>query len=247
MAAYTYSASQSLGEGWGDQVTSAYSAMNYSKDGSNVAELGHSGFVPPHRLIANISYSVKEGRWGRSTFSIFYEGYNHCYVGNYSYSRMSYTIANPSGYALANDYGTQQMIYIPTKDDLAEMTFVDAANKEAFANFVASDKYLSKHRGEYMKRGAIAAPWQSRFNFKFTQDFHFPVADQIHTIQVGLDINNVANLLNKNWGLTDRISGDRILTYNPDSKTYTYNEQTWSKYASTYNTWNMLLSVRYFF
>lgn len=247
MAAYTYSASQSLGEGWGDQVTSAYSAMNYSKDGSNVAELGHSGFVPPHRFIANISYSVKEGRWGRSTFSIFYEGYNHCYVGNYSYSRMSYTIANPSGYALANDYGTQQMIYIPTETDLAEMTFVDAANKEAFANFVASDKYLSKHRGEYMKRGAIAAPWQSRFNFKFTQDFNFAVADQIHTIQVGLDINNVANLLNRNWGLTDRISGDRILTYNPDSQTYTYNEQTWSKYASTYNTWNMLLSVRYFF
>ena len=247
MAAYTYSDSQTLGEGWGDQVSSAYSAMNYSKDGSNVAELGHSGFVPPHRFIANISYSVNEGRWGTSTFGLFYEGYNLCYVGNYSYSRLSYTISNPSGYALADDYGAQQMIYIPTEADLAQMTFADAANKEAFAEFVASDKYLSKHRGEYMKRGSVAAPWQSRFNFKFTQDFHFPVADQIHTIQVGLDINNVANLLNKNWGLTDRVNSDRVLTYDTKTQTYTYTPREWSKYASTYNTWNMLLSVRYFF
>ena len=246
MAAYTYSASQSLGEGWGDQVTSAYSAMNYGKDGSNVAELGHSGFVPPHRLIANISYSVKEGRWGRSTFSLFYEGYNHCYVGGYSYSRLSYVIDDGS-YALSNDNGALQMIYIPTENDLAKMPFADAANKQAFADFVAGDKYLSKHRGEYMKRGAIAAPWQSRFNFKFTQDFNFAVADQIHTIQVGLDINNVANLLNRNWGLTDRISADNILSFDKESQTYTYKEQTWSKYAGTYNTWNMLLSVRYFF
>ena len=139
------------------------------------------------------------------------------------------------------------MIYIPTEADLAQMTFADAANKEAFAEFVASDKYLSKHRGEYMKRGSVAAPWQSRFNFKFTQDFHFPVADQIHTIQVGLDINNVANLLNKNWGLTDRVNSDRVLTYDTKTQTYTYTPREWSKYASTYNTWNMLLSVRYFF
>lgn len=248
MAAYTYSNSKSLGEGWGDQVSSAYSAMNYSKDGSNVEELGYSGFVSPNRFIANISYSVNEGRWGTSTFSLFYEGYNHCYIGNYSYSRMSYTISNAyRDYALSNDYGTQQLIYIPTVEELASMPFVDEANKQAFEEFIASDKYLSKHRGEYSTRGAVVAPWQSRFNFKFTQDFHFPVAGQTHTLQVGLDINNVANLLNKNWGLTDRVDSDRLLRFDTETQTYTYMPQTWGKYANTFNTWNMLLSVRYFF
>ena len=93
----------------------------------------------------------------------------------------------------------------------------------------------------------MAAPWYSRFNFRFTQDFHFPVADQIHTIQVGLDINNVANLLNRNWGLPERVDTDRVLRYDTKTGLYTYMPQTWSKFASTYSTWNMLLSVRYFF
>ncbi len=247
MAAYTWSESQSLGEGWGDQVTSSYSALNYAKDGSNVEELGRSGYVPPHRFIANISYRVNEGKWGTSTFGLFYEGYNLCYIGDYSYSRMSYVMGDQDENALAGDSGALQLIYIPTQEELASMPFSSEDNKAAYEAFISGDKYLSKHRGEYSKRGYVAAPWYSRFNFRFTQDFHFPVADQIHTIQVGLDINNVANLLNRNWGLPERVDTDTVLRYDTDTNQYTYMPQTWSKYASTYSTWNMLLSVRYFF
>ena len=247
MAAYTWSESQSLGEGWGDQVTSSFSALNYAKDGSNVEELGRSGYVPPHRFIANISYRVNEGKWGTSTFGLFYEGYNLCYIGDYSYSRMSYVMGNQDDDALAGDSGALQLIYIPTQEELASMPFSSEDNKAAYEAFISGDRYLSKHRGEYSKRGYVAAPWYSRFNFRFTQDFHFPVADQIHTIQVGLDINNVANLLNRNWGLPERVDTDRVLRYDTETELYTYMPQTWSKFASTYSTWNMLLSVRYFF
>ena len=247
MAAYTWSESQSLGEGWGDQVTSSYSALNYAKDGSNVEELGRSGYVPPHRFIANISYRVNEGKWGTSTFGLFYEGYNLCFIGDYSYSRMSYVMGNQDDDALAGDSGALQLIYIPTQEELASMPFSSEDNKAAYEAFISGDKYLSKHRGEYSRRGYVSAPWYSRFNFRFTQDFHFPVADRIHTIQVGLDINNVANLLNRNWGLPERVNTDRVLRYDTDTKQYTYMPQTWSKFASTYSTWNMLLSVRYFF
>ena len=81
---------------------------------------------------------------------------------------------------------------------------------------------------------------------KITQDINFNTERRkTHTIQLGLDINNVANLLNSNWGLTDRLSTDSILTYKKDK--YTFTAPTWTKYNSTYSTWNMLLSVRYFF
>ena len=241
MAAYTYSGSKSAAEGIGDQVSSAYNTMTYSSMGSNTPELGHSAYVSPNRLIANISYRLDRGN-GALTFGLFYEGYNHCYVGSYSYTRYSYTMNNVTG-----DGGANNLIYIPTTDDLKNMTFKDEANKTAFNEFIEADKYLSKHRGEYSQRGGVVAPWQHRFNFKVAQDFDFRVAGKKNTIQIGLDINNLGNLLNSKWGAYDKLSGDQILKYDTKTSTYTFTEPTWSKVATVSSTWEMLLSLRWFF
>ena len=242
MAAYTYSASKSASEGIGDQVSSAYNTMTYSSMGSNVAELGHSAYVSPNRLIANVSYRIDEGSFGATTLGLFYEGYNHCYVGGYSYTRYSYTMNNVTG-----DGGANNLIYIPTTEDLAKMTFKDDANKAAFNEFIEADKYLSRNRGEYSERGGVVAPWQHRFNFKVAQDFDFRVAGRKNTIQVGLDINNLGNLLNSNWGAYDKLSGDQILKYDAKTSTYEFTAPTWSKLTTVASTWEMLLSLRWFF
>lgn len=248
MAAYTRSGSMSAAEGIGDQVSSAYNTMTYSSMGSNVAELGHSAYVSPNRLIANISYRIKEGNFGATTLGLFYEGYNHCYVGNYSYTRYSYTIGTRSGdyvNPVTNDGGALNLMYIPTDADLTEMPFADAANKEAFVNFIENDKYLSSHRGEYSERGGVVAPWQHRFNFKVAQDFDFRVAKKKNTIQVALDVNNVGNLLNSEWGTYKKLSSDNILEW--DGTNYKFIEPKWSKVTTVASTWEMLLSVRWFF
>ena len=242
MAAYTRSASKSASEGIGDQVSSAYNTMTYSSMGSNTAELGHSAFVSPNRLIANISYRIDEGSFGATTLGLFYEGYNHCYVGNYSYTRYSYTMPDVTG-----DGGAYNLVYIPTESDLKNMTFADDANRQAFDKFIENDKYLSRHRGEYSERGGVVAPWQHRFNFKVAQDFDFRVAGRKNTIQVALDVNNIGNLLNSNWGTYDRLNSDSILKYDSKTSTYTFTEPTWSKVATVASTWEMLLSLRWFF
>jgi len=248
MAAYTRSASKSASEGIGDQVSSAYNTMTYSSMGSNVAELGHSAYVSPNRLIANISYRIPEGKFGATTVGIFYEGYNHCYVGNYSYTRYSYTIGTRSGKyvnPLTGDGGALNLVYIPTEEELAAMPFASDANKKAFQRFLKEDKYMSKHRGEYSERGGVVAPWQHRFNFKVAQDFNFNVAKRQNTIQVALDINNVGNLLNNNWGVYKKLSSDNILEW--DGTSYKFIRPTWSKVTTVASTWEMLLSLRWFF
>lgn len=241
MAAYTHSSSKTVSDAIGDQISSAYNTMTYTANGSNTPELGYATYVSPNRFIANISYRIQQGRKGTTTIGLFYEGFNHCYVGSYSYSRYSYTMPNQTG-----DGGAANLIYVPTSEELKGMPFSSDSNRDEFEAFIAGDKYLSKHRGEYSTRGGAVAPWQSRFNLKITQDINFNTERRkTHTIQLGLDINNVANLLNSNWGLTDRLSTDSILTYK--SNKYTFTAPTWTKYNSTYSTWNMLLSVRYFF
>ena len=242
MAAYTYSASKSAAEGIGDQVSSAYNTMTYSSMGSNIAELGHSAYVSPNRLIANVSYRIDEGNFGATTLGLFYEGYNHCYVGSYSYTRYSYTMNNVTG-----DGGANNLVYIPTDKEVEAMPFADDENKAAFKKFLNSDKYLSSHRGQYSERGGVVAPWQHRFNFKVAQDFNFNVAKKKNTIQVALDINNLGNLLNSDWGTIQQMSSDQILKWDSKTSTYTFTQPTWNKLTTVSSTWEMLLSLRWFF
>lgn len=241
MAAYTYSNSKTVSDGIGDQVSSAYYNLTYGVNGSNVPELGYSSYVAPHRFIANISYRYRQGKRGVSTFGLFYEGYNHCFVGQYSCTRYSYVMNNVTG-----DSGANNLIYIPTSGELASMPFTSDENRADFEKFISEDRYLSRHRGEYSKRGGAVAPWQSRFNFRFTQDISFNVDRKtVHTVQIGLDINNIANLLNSGWGTSKWLNTDTILNYSNGK--YTFIRPEWTSYNSTYSTWEMLLSLRYFF
>ena len=126
------------------------------------------------------------------------------------------------------------------------MPFADPANREAYNEFIEKDSYLSKHRGEYTERGAMVAPWQHRFNFKVAQDFDFRVAKKKNTIQVALDINNVGNLFNSNWGTISKLSSDKILEWE-DGTNCKFIEPKWSKVTTVASTWEMLLSLRWFF
>ena len=240
MAAYTRSASKGIQEGYGDQVSSLFNGGNYSVNGSNHQALGNSAFVSPNRLIANLSYRLQEGKNFATTFGLFYEGFNLCYIGGYSYSRRSYVMDNVTG-----EGGSANLIWIPTDSQLSQMPFKDDENRAAFKSFIEGDKYLSAHRGEYSIRGAVAAPWLHRFNLKVAQDFVLNIANRPTTLQIGVDVLNVANLLNSNWGLVTRYDRDNILSYK--NGVYTFTAPTSVKYKSTANTWQALFSARLFF
>lgn len=239
MAAYTRSGSKSIQEGYGDQVSSLFSGGNYAVNGSNEPELGHSAFVSPNRFIANVSYRIPEGK-NSTTIGLFYEGYNHCYVGTYSYTRYSYVLGKLTG-----EGGSNNLMYIPTDAELESMPFTSDENKAAFKAFLASDSYTKNHRGEYSTRGAKVAPWQGRINLKVSHDFNFNVCGRKNTLQLGVDVLNVANLLNSDWGLTKQVKTENILNYSGGK--YTYTEPVTNSYKSTFCTWQMLLSAKWSF
>lgn len=249
MAAYTYSSAKNVIDGIGDQVTSAFSTNTFNRNGSNVPELGYASYVSPHRFLLNVGYRLAN-RNGASNFGLYYEAFRHGYIGSYSYSRYSYTMYVQSGQyqnAVTGDRGAVNLIYIPTRDELDAMPFSSEENKEAYWAFIQKDDYLSKHTGEYSKRGGVVMPWQHLLNFRFSQDFYINIGGKRNTISLGLDINNVANMLNRKWGNVKRLNTTNILGYDSSSNTYTFNEPKWSKYASTVSTWSAMFSVRYTF
>ena len=85
----------------------------------------------------------------------------------------------------------------------------------------------------------------SRINLKVAQDIIVDIAGKPTTLQIGVDINNVANLLNSNWGLCKQVSTENILDYK--NGVYTFTAPTVKTYRSTFNTWQMLFSARLFF
>ena len=135
--------------------------------------------------------------------------------------------------------------YIPTDDELAGMPFTSEENKAAYKNFLATDKYTSAHRGEYSERNGAVAPWLNRINVRVAEDFYFNVAGRKQTLEIGLDVKNVGNLINSNWGVYKQLSSNNILNY-ADGK-YTFSEPTWKNYNDLASTWQMLLSARWFF
>ncbi|MCI2081807.1 MAG: TonB-dependent receptor [Bacteroidales bacterium] len=248
MVAYTRSENQAVNDAVGDQVTSAYNTTTYNSLGSNTPELGYGTYVTPDHLVANVNYRIDYGKHFASTFGLTYEGYEYGYIGSYSYTRNSYVMGNSSSYSISNDGGAQTLLYVPTAAQLEKMVFTTDENKTAFWNFIEGNKYLKSCEGSFTKRGGEAMPWYNRLNFKFMEDFYFTAAGKKHDIQVGVDINNVANLLNPKWGNMKQMDSNYILSRANDG-TYTYNTKggIWHVYVSTYSTWSALFSIRYSF
>ena len=235
MAAYTYSNGKNVIDGIGDQVTSAFNTNTFGVNGSNSQELGYSSYVSPNRILFNVGWTWPSGKRSTETIGLYYEGFNHAYIGSYSYTRYSYTMTtNVNG-----DGGANSLIYIPTETELSEMPFVSEENAEDFNQFIMQDKYLNNHRGEYAERGGAIAPWRHTFNFKYERTIKFNGGEKL---SFGIDVNNIANLIYRGWGNMQRLSSSDILKW--DGSKYEFTNPTWSEYASTYSTWSAALNVR---
>ena len=238
MAAYTYSEGMNVTDGIGDQITSAFQTNSFGVNGSNSHEMGYSSYVSPNRVLFNMGWTWAIGSRALETLGFYYEGFNHCYVGSYSYTRYSYTMtSNVNG-----DGGANSLAYIPTESELAAMPFVSDDNRNEFNDFIKADKYLSAHRGEYAVRGGAVAPWRHTFNLKYERTYKFNGGE---SFSYGIDVKNIGNLLYRGWGNIQQLSSGDIIEWKNDQ--YRFTNPTWNEMASTISTWSAALNVRFNF
>lgn len=169
--------------------------------------LGFAFTSPGHRVFLAGSYRADYLQWGATTVSLFWQGYT---AGN-----ASYTFAGD----INGDGGTSNdLIYIHA--DQSEMNFEEytsggttfTAQQQAAAwdAFIAQDPYLSANRGRYAERNAAFLPMVYRADLSLAQEVHTQFLNNRNGLQLRLDFLNVANLLNKNWGV-----GERFVTTQP--------------------------------
>ncbi|HET9832035.1 MAG TPA: hypothetical protein VFP91_10010, partial [Vicinamibacterales bacterium] len=175
----------------------------------NNPPLAYSQNSPGKRIFAAVSYARQYFKRAATTVSVFYDGHTN---GNTTY--VFSNDANGDGYT-SND-----LIYIPR--DTSEMnfrtlmvsgnTYTPADQAAAFERLIASDAYLSSHRGQYAQRNAVFLPVVNRVDLSLTQDVRFTIAGKNNTGQIRLDITNFGNLLNHDWGAATRLVTNQILT-----------------------------------
>ena len=260
-ASYTYSKTKSYGDGVGDQVSSAYYNNRYSVNGNNDMELGYGTYVAPNRLLISASYKKDYGKNFGSEVGLIYEGMNMGYADGYSCTRYTYQLTGN----VVNDYGSNGLVYIPaSREALDKWNFKDNGKytaeqqKDDFWAYINQDDYLKNHKGEYAERGGAVMPWHHQLDFKFNQNFYLNVAGQKNTLQFGVDIKNLANLLNNSWGLYKTVNNTKLLKYTAgkDGAAGSFQFQkngkdvlskTYTNLTSFNSTYSIQFSIRYIF
>jgi len=243
MLAYSYLNAKDVNSIEAEITSDAY-AGNAIVGDVNADVLSYSKYGNTHRFIGVASKKWDYGgdKWS-TTISTFFEyaqggRFNYVYGGD----------INGDGSSI-ND-----LIYIPTSSEINQMTFSGAGQGAALDAFISQDDYLSGRRGQYAERYGALAPWRSRVDLKFLQDYNFNVGNgKKNTIQFSIDILNFGNLLSSEWGLVQQPnniqpigvtvdgSGNPTYTFNPDqTKTFGYD-------SSLASRWQMQFGLRYIF
>jgi hypothetical protein len=199
-AAYSYGRSRNTV----DPGSIAFGSWNNNQHAGDPNNPGvtFSDFSPGHRAFLAGSYRFDYLKFGSTTVSLFAD---YATIGN-----ASYTFSGD----LNGDGGTSNdLIYIPR--DASEMNFqpftqgtrtFTAAEQAAVWNaYIEQDSYLRSHRGQYAEREAVFLPMVLRTDLSVSQELFRNIGGRRNELQFRVDVLNLLNLLNSDWGVGQRL------------------------------------------
>jgi len=165
--------------------------------------LGFSAASAGHRVFVALSYRREYFDFGSTSISLFWDGFSPL--------NGSYTFSND----MNGDGGTNDLVYI--HKDKSEMNFKEYTDKngtytaaqqaDAWEAYIQQDDYLKENRGKYAERGGVFLPMAFRADLSLIQEVFADFIGSRNTLQFRVDFLNFTNLINKNWGVSDRFYG----------------------------------------
>ncbi|MGH2646049.1 MAG: hypothetical protein ACRDE8_00715, partial [Ginsengibacter sp.] len=155
--------------------------------------------------------------------------------------------------------------FTTTTNGVTTVKYTIAQQQAAYDQLVNNSSYLRKHKGQYAERNSALTPWYNRIDMRFLQDFFITAGGTKHSLQFSVDVLNLPNLLDKNWGIKQYTSLGSATNFienplslksvdangNPTFTLAEFNKQlitsSFQKDISTFSTWGMQLGLRYFF
>jgi hypothetical protein len=197
-AAYTYGKSMDLSNGIRNSFQSNYELNPVISP--NNPELSYSNFDLRQRIVGTLSFNLASKDQSYTSLAFFYSAQSGS-----PYSVIYASSGNPFGNA--NNAG---LPYIPSS--IADIKFADIKNTAGvvtysaadqlkdFSNFVDNDPYLKTRKGMYAERNGMRTPWNQSMDMKLMHEFKVSKTDKSKALVVSLDVFNVLNLINNDWG-----------------------------------------------
>nr|WP_315141413.1 carboxypeptidase regulatory-like domain-containing protein [uncultured Flavobacterium sp.] len=237
-----------------------------SVNGNNDLDLSISNNNTPHRLVGVIGYKIQYGKDLGAATSI-----NLGYIGEQ---------ASPFSYSYGSDMNGDKingndLIYVPNSaseirfqslsvtNGSVVTVYTEAQQQAAYDAYINQDKYLSTRRGQYAERNGGILPMLHRLDLSATQDFYITIAGKKNSFQFRADILNFTNFINRDWGVTQRVTNANVLNYRTTdvnnvpfyqlatqtdaSGTKFLIKDTFQKNASTFDVWQAQFTLRYTF
>ncbi|WP_232830182.1 TonB-dependent receptor domain-containing protein [Lewinella sp. IMCC34191] len=209
----------------------------------NQAVLSPSLYGNRHRVVGSANKRFEYGdsdQWA-TTIALFFQ---YAEGGRFSYTY--------SGDINNDGSGLNDLIYVPTTSELSNMNFAGGdGQRQAYGAFIEQDEYLRDRRGQYAERYAILSPWYSNWDIRLAQDLRF---SETNGVQFTLDILNVGNLINSNWGVRQFPTTTQpigVTGFDSDGEpVYSFDtalQSTFTNDFSLLSRWQMQLGLRYSF
>ena len=225
----------------------------------NNPNVANSEFGIRHRISGSANYRHVWGERNRfattvGTFFSIAEGNQFTVGGGNRYSYIY------SGDVNGDGSGSNDLIYIPS--DPSEITLADPSQWDALDAFIEQDDYLSENRGQIAERFGAVNPWFANLDLRIMQDVAFEVGGAPQRFQLSLDILNVPNLLNSDWGVrkvarASATSPLEVVTDDDDNPIFDSEgdpvlnfvgpESTFTDDPNILSRWRMQLGIKYIF
>ncbi len=208
--AYTYGESRDISNGIRNSWESNFN-LNPSVT-PNSSALSYSNFDLRHRIVATFGALCKWNETNSTSITFFYSGAS----GNpYSLVYQSAPFANGSNAMLpyipkdANDIKLMDV-----KDGNGNVTYSAQQQWVDLNDFIENDPYLKTRRGQYAERNGLRTPWVHNLDMKILHEFKLSKSNHYKTLQISLDILNVLNLINNDWGHVNFVTNLNNYTVN---------------------------------
>ena len=254
MASYTYGKSKTINNG-SSSVAASNWTYNYTHGNPNEPELANSNFNVPHQVMVSLYEHFKWNKDIKDTYNNV-TTIGLIYTGNSGSPFNVYINGDVNG-----DNGYNDLMYIPTDGEIDAMlaagmfnaTSAYSAEQQAsnLKQWLANEYYLQDHRGEYYDRNAANEKWENRLDMHIDHKFGFKWGSQIKYFQIGFDVINFTNLLNKNWGATLSQSGYNYyspLAFSKGKYQFLHDaDYDIRSYSDYYSRWRMQLTAKFIF
>lgn len=198
---FTVSLSKPLEDTWGWMVGYTYTdatEVNPLTSSRAISNWSNIAVFDPNADVASTSnYEIKD----RITASLTFR---KAFFGNYNTTISAFyegRSGTPHSWRYLNDMNgdgySNDLLYVPS--GLGDVLFSGGTNMEAkFFDWLDRNPDLARYKGQVADRNGSRNPWVNNFDVRISQEL--PGFFKGHKSEIWLDIMNVGNLLNKDWG-----------------------------------------------